>query len=367
MNKECLLPDHGVFISPEGFVTSCCVSMHDRFGNVKNEHPITIFKNSIATKFRSDFSAGSLPYSCNICINHDNYQLRVEKTKVIQQAKIPDSGIVYADITLGNICQLSCVMCNEVFSHTWAKLVNKPEAIWYASKEKMNEILEMLVGVSYLEIKGGDPFNMPYFEDFLNKLYDINQDVSLLMLTSGVVISDNHLTKLQKFKNFNIGVSLEATGELYKYIRGGHHTIDDVFENLSRVNSYNLLDGFYFSSTLSFYNIDSWVKDHIEISNRFESMFGYKPRFSLNFVTAPEHQSVYLATTKVREQFYKDLLSSNLNIETQFFSHVVEDRIVNTSYNEIINKIAYYDSIRAVPLKIIKPNLMDNLSPVYRE
>lgn len=364
---KCLLPDHGVFISPEGYLTSCCVSMHDRFGNIKTEHPLKIFNGDLAVKFRTDFNQGQLPYSCNQCINKEHYNLRTEKTRIIHETKNADSKIVYADITLGNICQLNCVMCNETFSHSWAKIKNRPEKIWAVSKEKMDEILELVTGVNHIEIKGGDPFNMPYFKEFLDKLYQSNPDVNLLFLTSGVYISDSHIEALKKFKNFNIGISLEADKDLYRYIRGGDHSIDVVFGNLKRCYDNNLLSrGFYISSVLSFYNIDSWVVDHVNISNRFQQEFGFKPNISLNIVLDPGHQSAFLAKRSVREQFYKDLLESDLLINKQSYRHILEDRnIEGLSLKDITNEIEYYNKIRGLRLLDLKPQLLDNLDVRY--
>lgn len=364
---QCLLPEHGVFISPEGHLTSCCVSMYDRFGNVYNEHPIKIFNGPVGTKFREDFKNGTLPYSCDQCINKEHYDLRVAKTNQIASVKRDDSKIVYADITLGNVCQLSCVMCNEVFSHTWAKIKNRPEKIHTVSKEKMEEILSMLADVSFIEIKGGDPFNMPYFKEFLEKLYELNPDVNLMFLTSGVFIHDSHIEALKKFRNFGIGISLEADGELYKYIRGGHHAIDTVFSNLKKChNAGIMMNSFYFSSTLSLYNIDSWVQDHVNISNRFKDTFGFEPNVSLNIVLDPQHQSAFLAKHSVREKFYNDLLVADINLKKEIYQHILEDRIVEVSSDDIKNKISYYDSIRGLKLLDLKPYLFDMLDDRYK-
>lgn len=364
---NCLLPKHGVFISPEGFLTACCVSMHDRFGNVKDEHPIKIYNGEIALKFREDFDSGNLPYSCDQCINQEHYTLRTEKTKAISEVLNEKSKIVYADITLGNICQLNCVMCNETFSHSWAKIKNRPEKIWHVSKEKMFEILELLKGVNYIEIKGGDPFNMPYFRDFLESLYELNPLVNLLFLTSGVYINDSHIEILKQFKNFNIGVSLEANNKLYQYIRGGYHTIDTVFSNLQKCKENNLImDVFYISSTLSLYNIDSWVEDHINISNRFENLFGFFPKLALNIVLEPKHQSAFLASAYIRKKFYQDLLDSDLKLDKQSFKHILEDRTIETNFQEIIKEIKFYNSIRGMDLLKIKPELINNIDDKYK-
>lgn len=364
---NCLLPEHGVFISPEGYLTACCVSMDDRFGNVKDQHPIDIFNGPIAKKFREDFKSGNLPTSCDKCINKEHYNLRTSKTRIIKQQLKVDSTIIYADITLGNICKLSCVMCNETFSHTWAKIKNNTNKIWHVSLDKMNEILSILKGVTHVEIKGGDPFNMPHFKKFLDGLYEINPGINILFLTSGVYIEDNHIESLKKFKNFNIGISLEADGKLYQYIRGGNYSLDDVFFNLEKCRVNNILmNGFYFSSVLSFYNIDTWVYDHVTISERFYKKFNFYPNMSLNIVLDPAHQSAYLTKHSVREKFYNDLLSSNLEINKESYSHILENRIVqNVDFTMIKNQIEYYDNLRGFKLLDLKPNLLENLDSRY--
>jgi MoaA/NifB/PqqE/SkfB family radical SAM enzyme len=355
---KCSLVDNGIFINPQGIVTACCVSMQDPFGDCNEQSIAEIWNGPVATKFRKDFHKGNLPISCHECINLNNFAIRKHKTQKIDNLKQENDTIVHADITLGNICQLSCTMCGPTFSHTWAKIKNQPNRVWHMSETQIDDLLENLQTVKDIEIKGGDPFNMPHFDYFIDKIVSINPEVNLTTLTSGVYMSDHHIEKLKKLENFQLGISVEATGELYKYIRGGSHSFDTVVDNLKKAKDKGLIKDFlHISSTLSLYNITSWTKQHIEIVSTLKQKVGIKDiKLSLNLVEDPQNQSVYAAKQEIRENWIKQ--NNNLKlINTKDYLHILDDRKLSITPKEIMHNIHYNDMRRGMLLEQIVPEI----------
>lgn len=364
LKTKCELPNHGIFISPQGIVTSCCVSMQNPFGDMNKEECSKIWNNNTAKQFRNDFSSGNIPVSCSLCVKN-NHNIRISKSKRINELKTKNSKIVHADITLGNMCQLTCTMCGPTWSHTWAKLQADPSKIWYLSKEKMYEILDTIKGVKDVEIKGGEPFFMPYFDEFINELHKQNPDVTVNILTNGLHINANHIEQLKKLDRVNIGVSAEATGDLYQYIRGGKYNFSQVLENIKILKKELNLSHLHLSSTLSFYNITKWVQQHEEIQNILHSKFNLKVKYSCNVVEEPIDQSIYLTSRTVRKQWLNDLKNSSINLNSKNYKHILEDRPVDITREKIISKIKYYDKIRSMQLEKIVPNVLDTLDEKY--
>ena len=364
LKTHCELPEHGIFISPQGYVTSCCVSMQDPFGNVNIDNPTNIWSNTTAINFRNKFAAGDLPTSCDLCVKN-NEAIRPNKSKKIKELKKPGDKIVHADITLGNVCQLTCTMCGPTWSHTWAKLKNEQNKIWHMSKEKMYELLETIKGVKDIEIKGGEPFFMPYFSEFINELHKQNPDVRINILTNGLHINPSHIEQLKKLKHVHIGFSAEATGDLYQYIRGGRYTFDNVLDNIKILKEELGFNSIHLSSVLSFYNITKWVEQHEEIQYKLKNDLNLTVNYSCNLVEYPLDQNVFLAKRSIREQWLKDLHNSKINLDFKDYMHLIDDRIVDISRDAIMASIKYYNGMRGIELDNIVPNLLDTLDERY--
>ena len=364
LKVDCELPDHGIFVNPQGIITSCCVSMQNPFGDFNTDSSSAIWTNETARTFRKDFHSGNLPKSCKRCIKNKE-SLRGNKSKIIKDLKTKESKIVHADITLGNVCQLSCTMCGPTWSHTWAKIKNEAHRSWHMSKEKMYELLDTIEGVKYVEIKGGEPFLMPYFDEFISELHRQNPDVKVQLLTNGLHINKQHIKQLKKLKDIDIGFSAEASGDLYRYIRGGSYKFNDVLENIKILKSELDLKNVHLSSILSFYNITKWVEQHTEIQQRLNDL-GLKTFYSCNTVKDPLDQSVYLTKPRIRRKWLNDLGKSDINLNKRNYNYLRKDKQVDISRDQIINSIKYYDNLRNMSLISIVPNLLDTLDERYK-
>ena len=71
-------------------------------------------------------------------------------------------------------------------------------------------------------ITGGEPFMDDSVFDFFNKLkqYCDPQQLKVLITTNASKLDVKKLEQLQGFKRLQIHVSIDATGDLYKYMRG---------------------------------------------------------------------------------------------------------------------------------------------------
>ena len=79
-------------------------------------------------------------------------------------------------------------------------------------------------------------------------------DVELFYTTNGTVVNPKILNLLKQFKRVSICFSIEGTGELYSYIRGGKYTLEDFEKTLAM---YSELDNVQIMSnvTLQNYNV----------------------------------------------------------------------------------------------------------------
>ena len=116
-------------------------------------------------------------------------------------------------------------------------------------------MLPHLKKVKRIDFKGGEPMMAKNHNQFLEWLIEENMtDVELFYTTNGTVQNPKILKLLSNFKRVSICFSIEGTGDLYSYIRGGKYTIED-FENTIAV--YDKLKNvqIMFNVTLQNYNM----------------------------------------------------------------------------------------------------------------
>lgn len=169
-------------------------------------------------------------------------------------------------------------MCNGISSSAWVKEeiklselnpkyqrpVNHPE---FGYRNLSDEIVDRLFSypeyfknLSYVSIKGGEPYMEPANKKILRRLIElgINQNITLDVTTNGTIV-DNEFHELAKqFKHTKWTVSVEATGKLYEYIRGGKNfTFEQLQDNL---NEYRIFDRIIVAVTVMTYNVSQLYK-----------------------------------------------------------------------------------------------------------
>ena len=158
-------------------------------------------------------------------------------------------SIEFIDLHIGNSCNLKCRMCNPSLSSGWhidAPLLKSKTGLdmpGFGKNIKNSHITDEFIEwiqnqkqLKFLIIKGGEPFFDSNFENLLDAIPN-KSNLTLQIITNGTAITQRHLSKLKSFKKINILFSIEASGEMYKYIRGGHFEFAKVIENFQKVQS----------------------------------------------------------------------------------------------------------------------------------
>jgi organic radical activating enzyme len=350
--KPCLLPDHGLFISPRRRVTACCVSVEDSWQQLGPGEEIDLLHPK-RLEFQQRFHSQQGPKSCDRCRNEEHYDLRESKSREIQQALDQGRrGLIYADITWGNFCELECVMCGPSWSHTWARRLGEQTMTWRLSRREVEQLAQRVRDCAQIEIKGGDPFNLPHFSLFLESLAGSSAQVKILSHFQRV--TESHLEALAAVKNLSLGMSTEATGLLYQWIRGGDKTWTQAWQNLEKVYRAGLLQAeqFYFSSCLTVVNIEQWHRDQQQISEKFRELTGCEARWALNLVQDPQWLSPWLAAAEQRQQWYRELAERPpLGLDPENYRHITEQRQEQISETAVLERAGQWSSHRGITLE----------------
>lgn len=138
--------------------------------------------------------------------------------------KLEHAKIEKLDISLGRICNLHCIMCNDYYSNqingTKAKeLPLYPVELGYF---KSSSFMSLAKSLKEVLIQGGEPFLSPLHPELLHALIGTGRadEISLNYITNGTVIPSNKIIELWKqFAHVQVEISLDHIEEKAEFIR----------------------------------------------------------------------------------------------------------------------------------------------------
>jgi MoaA/NifB/PqqE/SkfB family radical SAM enzyme len=200
----------------------------------------------------------------------------------------------YADIRLGNVCNLTCRMCGPVASRLWVPHFNamQPKAYRidetelkvlgqnnWVKNESVGWLLEQsLPTVEALHFAGGEPLILPELIEALQMCVDAGRAGSIeLSFNTNLTVLPEKVTSLwHHFKSVSVLCSVDGFGRTTEYIRRPSKWVD-IDRNLRKLNE----------------NFDAWkikwatVSCTTQILNvlNLDELFGYLREAKLERVT----------------------------------------------------------------------------------
>ena len=364
----CSLVNKGIFLGPGGSITPCCSSSY-KFGDIKEDTFNDAFYSDSAKQFRENFYKGKLHKDCKTCIKNKNMH-RIFSNNKYSHLRKDTVEMLHVELNLSNTCNLACLMCGPMFSHLWGKELGDDSWNFSVSKDKVKQLAISLKNAKHIVLKGGEPFFYGYIDDFLNQIYDQkfnlnNSSLDLLhILSNGSFLKESTLKVLSKFDEIVLAISIEATGDLYRYIRGDSYTYENVVENIGRFKKYGIIKNeIVLCSTISFWNMDVWVKQHEQIRDTLKNKYNIDVEFTCQPVTGPNSSSIYLKSTTYRKQVYRKIIESKLLQKNPLPYSFIFDKVLDVNIDETINK---FNKFRNLDILKINPQIKENTVTSYR-
>ena len=268
------MPFHGFSNDPAGNRRLCCVSPLV----VKREDgtPYHVLDSDIGESQNADnlkevrrsMMEGWKHPACNSCWREEERgrdSLRYVFTEKLFRAgnNIEDSILMhesdgtvhennwqYLDLTLGNICNLKCKMCNEQSSHKILEerqklgLETKGERFkWIQNSDIVESLKPYLASCYEMNFMGGEPLITREHNDILQALVDLERAHEVrIQYNSNMTTLPKRVLKLwEQFDKIEAGVSIDGYGKIDEYIRYGTNwqpKVDNIFhiKNQNNVN-----------------------------------------------------------------------------------------------------------------------------------
>ena len=428
-----MLPFSSINIHATGKIVRCQMS-EDDMGDVVNGSILQQWNNSAFQELRQDQINGNWSLGCTNCLRKESSGIKSKRqhwqslvisnefwdTKDFKSSMV-NNDIIHMDIAFNNLCNFKCRMCSSAYSNAWIPDEKKlkdagiaggssgtdlPKLATTYNREKnqvtaaqLTELLDNAPNLRRVEILGGEPFLVPEFMIFLDEMRrrGIHKNVELMVTTNGSVITEEKLDKLLGFKYVNINFSLDATGELFSYMRSaGLFTFEQIDAQLDLVLEWTKKAnatgyGVYkvnINGAYQIYNMRN-LKDFIEyIIMKFEwtdktpienskNRHSFEHRIVLNDTLAAKSAPVNLKLES-NEQIeyliskYPFLLeiaekSYILDIKKICVTDTVENEIIHNNRIKFVKFTRELDKIRGVSIDEVAPDIMMHFSHISND
>lgn len=248
----CILPWISLATSASGNLRVCCNSTPGKNfitkgdGSVYKIHKDDIeeaWNSDVYTTIRKQMLKGERPEMCTRCFREEDAGLTSTRQNWNDKWMREDDvynvhaplDIRYVDLRLGNLCNLKCRMCNPWASNQWIdewNLVDKElskEEINYLSNfswpERNPKWVEQLKQVAHtieeLYLTGGEPTIIKEQYMILDYLIEnkLSKKIKLKYNTNLTNIPEELVSKWKHFKTVQLNCSIDAVGDLDRYIR----------------------------------------------------------------------------------------------------------------------------------------------------
>ena len=330
-----------------GNLRVCCNAVPTKGYIYKSDgNPYKLFRDDINEAWhsktykniRQDFLNGNKPEICERCFREEDAGLKSARQSANEQwgtecsmTTTPEMDIRYVDLRLGNLCNLKCRMCNpyssSIWTKEWNKVVTEEEQIsqdevtrlaqldWPTKDKTWDNIKEILPSVEMIYFTGGEPTltleQMSLLEYCVNNEYT---DIILKYNTNLTNIPERILDLWKNFKKIRINASIDAIGDLNRYIRYPSSWEEitnnlDILKNIpnvqvgihTTVQMYNIFD---------LHNIIAYFKDY----NHF-----------LNILNHPKHLNIRVLNKKHKQKILNRLLTCPVhNVSTTTIADRIE-------------------------------------------
>ena len=265
MHKDtyCPMPFVTLAVNPNNWLTRCMMSNYD-MGPIERD----AWSNDKFTTLRTDMLAGKWDQKgCHSCwYKEQNDQTSRRNKWVDSELKYMGETNVYENnlsvkrntikhlyMNFNNICNFKCRMCGPHFSNAWIpdwKKMGDETGRWNSDNLNLKQQIDVdkflqefgseLGDLYGIWITGGEPFMDNSVFDFLDKLkqYVDPAQVKLLITTNASKLDVSRLVELKDYLRTQIHVSIDATGDLYPYMRGYNYTWEKVNVKIQQLNEW---------------------------------------------------------------------------------------------------------------------------------
>lgn len=352
-NTFCIIPFTHITTSPNNHWRQCCdspplIEYEGKYFSIFDHSIKEMWNHEFYKKLRMDLITGVKNPACSKCWKKEevgafSYRQKSNQYKSISEEEITEiynnkgysnTYPKYIVLKIGNLCNLKCIMCNQVSSDK----IEKEVEFWKSKNEKLPQWLEYIdtydvpdkikdvrslslkstpekvitqlepaLSQCYgLELVGGEAFVDPFTNQLLEYCIEqgIAKNISIETISNLSLINKKQIKLMEKFKSVDLTASFDhVDSEKWNFIRypSSYETFRTNFNSLVHSDVIKLK----ISTTFSIFNIFDIDKIFDEFESIRQTMS--KPLIiNFNFVYDPNYFDIrYLESSQKEELINK--------------------------------------------------------------
>lgn len=337
--------------------TSPCCMMFNTYNNGLDIHkmnkktPDELFHSPAMKQLRKDALRGVRNPACEVCWKlEDNGQTSFRMFSsslphIINQRDLKNPQLTTIDITLSNVCNLRCRMCDvsasnrlnkdfdvlekqgtrNEFTEITGAMRKKYDKLSANTSKQYRWLLENTDKIKFLKASGGEPF---YDKNLIQLLHQYIKtgnaaDTVLHFHTNATMIDDRVIDIIKHFKYNYHTFSIDGTGKVYEYIR--HEANWDILnENIKKYTELDNIEKVDLNMVVSAHNLHN-VPDYVAWAKSL-----YKEVNIIFSDVYPEHRGIQISSlpSKMLEGIYTEIVNLDLHeMESATLKEFIEKAI----------------------------------------
>lgn len=247
----CILPWMHLATNASGNLRVCCNSVPGKNFILRNgtnkaykitDSDMTDFWHSDTMQtIRSELLNDQRPAMCERCFREEDSGVRSARQAWNEKymfdytpTATPELNVQYIDIRLGNLCNLKCRMCNPYASNQWvdewhlveqqlsdSEITRLSSMNWPNDDAVAANILKLADTIEEIYLTGGEPTLALSQYKLFDKLIELGlaKNITLKYNTNCTNLPNKLVEYWQHFKKIKINASVDAYGDLNRYIR----------------------------------------------------------------------------------------------------------------------------------------------------
>lgn len=308
-----------------------------------------------------DYESGKTPrniWEQKIYSNNFSKKESFDITK--ENGQLVKTKLISADLRMGNICDIKCLMCFPGESTIWKKYYNditgedsypmNGENInlkdidgmfkWSFNETYLDFLVENGQYLKKIKFGGGEPLLLKSVKKFVNKLVKagFSKNIEIEYSTNVLNLTEELFQIWRNFKRVKLCCSIDGTAEINSFVRNGTDW-NKVLLNIDKIECSSDNIEAFISSTYSIFNISNLVDFSNWILN--QNFKKINKNTGVLGVTHPVYSPGYLAISL---------------IDTDLFNNLFDTFKSKTNNKHILKRIYFYESIHK---KLNKNNEFD--------
>lgn len=371
-NKKtyCPMPFVTLTANPGNYVSRCMMSLGSMgpidYNTYNNENFQTLRKNMLNGVWDE--------VGCESCFYKEKNGIKSQRQKWIEREEkyLGEKGIYENNLSIdrnkiyhlymnfNNICNFKCRMCGPWFSNAWipdwkklnSRNVPIPPKQQVDIDKFLNEFGSDLSDLRQIWITGGEPFMDDSVFKFFHKLQEYS-DITKINVTVNTNASKLDVDKLHLLKNLkqlHLNISVDATGEIYNYIRAYNYDFEQLNKKINQIKQikqdnllitvngafqiYNVLDvEDFFNWEANLLNDDGahWIEYRVLTGPKM-----LQARHAPEYIKEKSREQIHKLIKKYPQQYYLPDLLTELD-KKQDIEQVKEFINWNTNLDTIRN------------------------------